>query len=157
MYIHPRRLESSPRQLKNLLDVLLGSSFTAPTFTFVQHVEPIWSRHHAPNMRGVAGVRGRKRDRQRQTIKEREREPEAPTPNSSYVIKSQLRRSLSLGKAVATKFEHFFPVRSMFKKKKEGNTNILLETQGTVKNTLIESLKLWNNIACGLFVKSKNT
>lgn len=41
-------------RFKNLLAILFSNPFTIPTFTFVQHVEPIWSRHHAPNMRGVA-------------------------------------------------------------------------------------------------------
>lgn len=79
-------------------------SFTASTFTFVQHVEPIWSRHHAPNMRGVAGERWRKKDghrwrekkEKRKREREKEREQAAPTPNSRYVIK----RSLSSDKVV---------------------------------------------------------
>lgn len=52
--------------------ILLSSLFTIPTFTFVQHVEPIWSRHHAPNMRGVAKQKDRKRKRERERKSERE-------------------------------------------------------------------------------------
>jgi len=51
--------------------ILLSSPFTTPTFTFVQHVEPIWSRHHAPNMRGVAKQKDRKRERERERERER--------------------------------------------------------------------------------------
>jgi len=80
-------------RFKNLLAILLSSPFTTPTFTFVQHVEPIWSRHHAPNMRGVAERKEREQDKKRERKNKRERERErersqaAPTPNSRRAIK----------------------------------------------------------------------